>query len=529
MALSAPAPHASHDRLDGAPLLVKLKMFGRSSSSVSAKTGMDREEEDGEYGGEYDDDDVPAQVVSQRMRVVARALTRAFLHGESTAAQLQARGAQALGHKWPWLKTLARATLEEFDAPLRADQHDSLAQWILAFPDFALAFESATPPQVRAWFIFHPVMTQPPAALARVFERAFAAQQLPILHTPGDLARWLELTPGELDWFADTGGWGSRSRVQELVHYDCHWRAKKRGGWRLIEAPKSRLLAIQRKILHGLLDRIPVHAAAQGCVPGRSAIGNAALHVGASTVLRLDLSDFFTSIRASRVHALFRTLGYTVEVSRYLTGLTTHCVPYAILRTLPAQEYANPSLIRAAQREARRYLQRHLPQGAPTSPALANLCACRLDLRLAGAAQECGARYSRYVDDIVFSGEAISRAHANRIALMAATIILEEGFAPNARKTRIMSRAQAQYVTGLVVNERPNVPRAEYDLLNATLTNCLRHGPATQNRAAHSDFRAHLLGRVSYVRQVNAARGQRLQALFERIQWNSDCAGDAGI
>ncbi|MEC5387158.1 reverse transcriptase family protein [Uliginosibacterium sp. H3] len=484
------------------------------------------------YGNEdedEDDDDLWEPHITPHMCDVARALVRAFLHGESTAAGLRERGATALGRKWPWLKALVRALLEAFGAPLHAGQHDKLVQWALDFSDFQAAFYPGQPaPQVRVWFIFHPVMASPPTALMHALV-SFGAKELPRLHTLGDLAAWLQLTPSELDWFADTAGWGSKVSAPKLLHYDSFWRAKARGGWRLIEAPRSRLLAIQRRILHDLLDHIPVHAAAHGCVPGRSVISNAALHVGAQTLVRLDLRDFFTSIRASRVHALFRSLGYTREVSRYLTGLTTHCTSPAVLRGMSVDEYASVESVRKARLEARKYLQRHLPQGAPTSPALANLCAYRLDLRLAGAAEECGARYSRYVDDLVVSCPTPSRAHAARIALMAQTIILEEGFVPNPRKTQIASRAQAQRVTGLVVNDRLNVPRKEFDLLKATLTNCLRHGPATQNRESHADFRAHLLGRVAHVVQVNPLRGQRLRALFERIEWNSSPAADAGI
>jgi hypothetical protein len=200
-----------------------------------------------------------------------------------------------------------------------------------------------------------------------------------------------------------------------------------------------------------------------------------------------------------------------------------------VLRRLPAAVYATQAQLRAEKAEARKYMERHLPQGAPTSPALANLCAYRLDLRLAGAAHECGARYSRYVDDLVMSCATPSRAHAARIALMAYTIIIEEGFVPNARKTRIMSRSQAQCVTGLVVNDKPNVPRKEYDRLKAILTNCVRHGPASQNREAHADFRAHLLGRVSHVQHVNPLRGERLRALFARIQWNCEPPAVAAV
>jgi RNA-directed DNA polymerase len=459
-------------------------------------------------------EDMPFEYSSAKMRKVAKALAHSFLHGQSDAEGLRQRGAITLGRKWPWLGGLARGVLAEFGAPLQASDHDRIIQWILDFPAFASAFDSPrSAPQVRAYFTFHPLMDELPAPLAEV--------ELPVLHTVGDLAVWLQLSPTELDWFADTGGWGSRSQAPKLLHYDCHWQPKASSGWRLIESPKSRLRTIQRKILHGLLHKIPVHASAHGCVPGRSTLGNAAEHVGAPILLRLDLANFFASIRASRIHALFRTLGYTVEVSRYLTGLTTHCVSPAVVRAMPIAADEPIEIRRDRKRQAKRYLERHLPQGAPTSPVLANLCAYRLDLRLAGAALESCARYTRYVDDLFFSCETTSRAHGRRIALMVHSIIIEEGFELNVRKTKIMSRSQTQRVTGLVVNDKPNLPRKDYDSLKAILTNCIRHGAASQNRDAHPSFRAHLLGRISHIQHVNPERGLRLRALFERIQWDA--------
>jgi RNA-directed DNA polymerase len=460
------------------------------------------------------DADTPLEYFSPKMRKVAKALARSFLHGQSDAEGLRQRGATALGRKWPWLNGIARGVLAEFGTPLQARDHDRIIRWILDFPAFANAFDPPhTAPQVRAYFTFHPSMDELPAPLAKVV--------LPVLHTVGDLAAWLQLSPTELDWFADTAGWGCRSQSSKLVHYDCHWQPKASSGWRLIESPKSRLRTIQRKILHELLYKIPVHPSANGCVPGRSTLGNAAEHVGAPVLLRLDLANFFVSIRASRIHALFRTLGYPVEVSRYLTGLTTHCVSSAVVRAMPTSAGESVESRRNHKTQAKKYLERHLPQGAPTSPTLANLCAYRLDLRLAGAALESCARYTRYVDDLFFSCETTSRAHGRRIALMTHTILIEEGFELNIHKTRITSRSQTQRVTGLVVNDKPNVPRKDYDALKATLTNCIRHGAVSQNRAAHPNFRAHLLGRISYVQHVNPERGLRLRALFERIQWDA--------
>ena len=118
----------------------------------------------------------------------------------------------------------------------------------------------------------------------------------------------------------------------------------------------------------------------------------------------------------------------------------------------------------------------HLPQGAPTSPALANMCLYRADCRLAGLAESAGAQYTRYADDLAFSGEGDFDRRVDRFSLHAAAILHEEGFAVHHRKTRIMRQGVRQHLAGVVTNRRLNVPRADYDLLKAILTNCARHG-----------------------------------------------------
>ena len=68
---------------------------------------------------------------------------------------------------------------------------------------------------------------------------------------------------------------------------------------------------------------------------------------------------------------------------------------------------------------------------------------------------------------------------------------------------------------------------AEFDALKALLTNCVRHGPRSQNRNDHPEFRAHLAGRVAHVGMVNAARGAKLRALLERIEWDEESEANA--
>ena len=98
-------------------------------------------------------------------------------------------------------------------------------------------------------------------------------------------------------------------------------------------------------------------------------------------------------------------------------------------------------------------------------------------------------------------------------------IALEEGFRINHHKTRIMPRGTRQMVTGLVVNEKPNLKREAYDRLKATLHNCATQGPERQNRVGAASLRAHLAGRIEQFEAIHPARGQRLKAVFDRIVW----------
>jgi hypothetical protein len=96
---------------------------------------------------------------------------------------------------------------------------------------------------------------------------------------------------------------------------------------------------------------------------------------------------------------------------------------------------------------------------------------------------------------------------------------MEEGLTVHYRKTRVMRQGVRQHLTGLVINRSMNVMRTDFDRLKATLTNCARLGPQTQNRYSHAQFRSHLDGRVAFVEMINPHKGQRLRRIFEQIQW----------
>ena len=162
----------------------------------------------------------------------------------------------------------------------------------------------------------------------------------------------------------------------------------------------------------------------------------------------------------------------------------------------------------------------HLPQGAPTSPALANLVAYRLDCRLQGLLQVSGGNYTRYADDLVFSGDRQFARGWPRLKTTILAIVMDEGFRIRARKSKEMFRSQQQQVGGLVINQSLHLPREEYDALKACLFNCQRFGPSTQNHQQHPNFREHLAGRVSYLKQFQPHRAGKLQRMIDGIDWS---------
>jgi RNA-directed DNA polymerase len=441
-----------------------------------------------------------------RNPLLLTALARSFLAGKQRVDEVTARGDAMLGHPWRWLRPVARRYVRTFAGRTRPRVRD-----VIEFLEGDEGFARAV---VRhgGKLVIQSLLTEPQQMLPVAATKGW---KIPAIESAGELADWLGLAPGELDWLADLKRLGSRPEAgPQLGHYRYRVRTKGHGGLRLIEAPKARLKEVQRRILTEILDRVPPHDAAHGFQHGRSIQSFAAPHAGQRVVLKMDLRDFFPSVSRARIQAFFRTLGYPEAVADLLGGLCTNSTPQSIWRQLPFE--VNPDELREARRL---YRPPHLAQGAPTSPALANFCFYRADCRLAGLARSAGAEYTRYADDLAFSGDGGFERRVERFSIHVAAILHEEGFAVHHRKTRIMRQGVRQYLAGLVTNEKVNVLRADFDLLKATLINCVRLGPASQNREAHANFRAHLEGRVGFVESINPDKGKRLRAIFDRIQW----------
>lgn len=434
-------------------------------------------------------------------RLSALVLADTMLAGACTQENLVAACTRVFGGPVAWAPRICAALIERTGEHFHYFNRDELAGILLSLLGHGSDEPPIALPPVRHYCLAQPLRPPKPEWLAEM--------ALPELPTVGALAVWLNEPVAALDWLGDR--WRvAREAQSPLQHYHYRWVEKRSGGLRLIEIPKQRLRSIQQQILRGLLDRVPPHAAAHGFRRGHSCVSHAALHAGRHVVIRMDLKDFFPSIPSSRVHALFEKLGYSATVAGMLARLCVNRTPNG------AFDDVQGSL---GWHERQGLKSAHLPQGSPCSPALANLCAFRLDVRLETLAQSLGGAYSRYADDMVFSGgQALARA-AQRLHAQVAAIALEEGFRVNTRKTRVMRQGVRQQVTGVVVNAHPNFGRDEYDQLKATLTNCVRHGPASQNRARHPDFRGWLHGRISYARMLNPQRAAKLQRLADAIAW----------
>jgi RNA-directed DNA polymerase len=438
-------------------------------------------------------------------RLFVRMLAHSFLAGDLSAEAITDRSSHMLGRRWRWLRPLAKRFLELTAGPTRP-RHREVVRFLQKDEGFREAWTKHRDELSVEHWLTAPQAMRPVAAAA--------SWQLPEIESVGMLAQWLNLSVGELEWFADLKGFAYRSDRPPLSHYNYRILTKKSGKIRLIEAPKTRLKKLQQQILSQILDRIPPHPSSHGFVRGRSIRTFIAPHVGQRVVLRMDLSDFFPSFRAARIQTVFRVLGYPEPVADLLAGICTNAASAYVWKEKPLDVSTQD------WREARElYARPHLPQGAPTSPSLANICCYRVDCRLRGLAEVAGVEYTRYADDLAFSCDREFEKHVERFATHAAAILFEEGFAVNFRKTRVMRQGVRQRLVGLVANQRMNVMRADFDRLKATLTNCVRHGPASQNRDAHPQFRSHLEGRVVFAESINPQKGQRLRAIFEQIRW----------
>ncbi len=322
--------------------------------------------------------------------------------------------------------------------------------------------------------------------------------RLPILHTAADLAIAMNISIGQLRFLAFS------RQIATISHYIHFQIPKKTGGVREISAPLPRLKQAQQWILDNILEQIVLHPTAHGFRRGRSIITNAQPHVGALVVINLDLQNFFPSISYRRIKGIFQSIGYSEAIATILGLICTE--PDLTAVELDGKTYY------IAQN------QRHLPQGAPSSPALSNLLCRRLDRRLDRLATDRGYLYTRYADDLTFSTTDPAKLRdIGNILKGTQNIVTHEGLTIHPDKTRVLRQSQQQEVTGVIVNQKLNVDRATLKRFRATLYQIEKDGLAGKQWGS-GDLLQSIVGFANYVAMVNPTKGGELLAQVKRIQ-----------
>jgi retron-type reverse transcriptase len=231
---------------------------------------------------------------------------------------------------------------------------------------------------------------------------------------------------------------------------------KKSGASREISVPSLHLKKIQRNLKTILEEIYRPPSCATGFVCGRSVLNNAEVHIGRKYIFNIDIAEFFHSIDRSRVKKELRAileqyfesqnshLIYIDEFSDMLAKLTTKRI---IKKTIKKPLGINNGVSFV------------LPQGAPTSPIISNIVCRNLDEQLSKLARSYSLDYTRYADDITFSGNNNVFKSASKFRTVLTEVLGREGFNIVPEKTRLLSRGERQVVTGLVVSEKVNVPR----------------------------------------------------------------------
>lgn len=310
----------------------------------------------------------------------------------------------------------------------------------------------------------------------------------PIL-TAQDAAQYFEVSLGKLAY--------ALYKAPDEKRYAPFEIPKRTGGMRQIYSPNGLTRDLQVKLAPVLQAAYVAHPAAHGFIKQRSIVSNAKLHVGQRYVLNVDLEDFFPSVNFGRVRGLFMAAPFK-------------------LGPAAASVFAQLCTFRNG-----------LPQGAPTSPPLSNFAAAQLDRSLGRLAKENGLRYSRYADDLTFSGNqttfpapvAVSDGVVVQTGEALERAIIASGFSVNRRKVRLQRRDQRQSVTGISVNTKLNVTRKrirrirgmlhaweKFGLPAAAREHYLKHRgwlqlPANADRA----YRNVVYGQLAFVKMVRGA------------------------
>lgn len=342
------------------------------------------------------------------------------------------------------------------------------------------------------------------------------ARGYPIIFSRKHLAQIWGITYSEISILIN-------SRESQYIYYAIK---KRSGGKRPIMSPHKGLLTSQKWINKNILQKVPLDDSCKGFRKGFSIKDNAAVHVSQPFVLKIDLFRFFETINERRVFGVFKSLGYHPNLAFDLAKIcTASLIPNNYKGSVSSEKAARIHFFWKDLNEGYELnykgLEPVLPQGAPTSPMLSNIIGTKLDKRLNGFAKKNQINYSRYADDITFSG---NYENLPKISFIR-KIIEDEGFRINESKTRLLNSGNRQIVTGLVVNDGVKLPKKFKKEIFRHLHFLKRFGPEAHLRKVAPDknivsFKWWLEGKIQYVKSVEPKTWEKMYNIFKNeIKW----------
>jgi retron-type reverse transcriptase len=319
---------------------------------------------------------------------------------------------------------------------------------------------------------------------------ALVKSGLPELMTLSDIASAMNLTTEDLVWLC------YERSTTETDHYTRFEIPKRSGGSRLISSPKPKMRTAQSWINLNILEKLTPSKYCYAFRPKISIVDNARQHLGKGVIVKLDVKDFFPSITFNRIRGYFEFLGYNPGVATVFGLLCTDAPRVRITIKGRSQIVAIGA--------------RSLPQGACTSPALANLIASRLDTRLAGLINTFKGEwsYTRYADDLTFS-TSDTKPEIGQLIAAVGHIAKDENFEIKAEKTRIMRSPRRQSVTGLIVGDEVRIPKATIKKMRALFHNIESKGKEVVSEELGKDAINVAHGYWAYLHMVNPTQANK--------------------
>lgn len=300
---------------------------------------------------------------------------------------------------------------------------------------------------------------------------------------------------------------------------------KRSGGTRYISVPDRRLLTVQRWLSDHVLSTQSPHSASSAYAPGCSPAKCALVHVGCRWLIKVDIQQFFESISEIQAYRVFRSFGYGALIAFELGRLATRVGGSRLRREAPVWTVYN-SADRYTIGSYRSPMLGYLPQGAATSPMLANHAMAGFDDRVASIAEKAGMSYTRYSDDLAFSttDEDFQREKSRALIREIYATMRQFGLRPRTAKTVVAPPGARRIVLGVLVDSsNPRLSHAFRRRLECHIHFIERFGPTAHAKVRGfrtvAALRRHVFGLLAHAESIDPAFAAPLQAVAKRVQW----------